>query len=64
MFSLETVLGVVDLFVVHLPFYSSFQMYILSLELGAFSGLITTVCSYILSERVYCAKVQWFEVCI
>ena len=49
----RAVLGVVDLFVVPLPFYGSFHMHN-SLELGVFSGLITPVCSYILSESILC----------
>ena len=61
----RAVLGVVDLFVVPLPFYvpHSFHMHILGLELGVIGGLITPVCSYILSESIMCHS-TWFEVCL
>ena len=55
----ELSMGVVDLFVVSLPFYGSFHMHN-SLELGVFSGLIAP--TYLV--RVLCTIAQWFEVCL
>ena len=51
----ELSMGVVDLFVVSLPFYGSFHMHN-SLELGVFSGLISP--TYLV--RVLCTIAQWF----
>ena len=55
------VLGGIELFALPLSYYlTEVHMHILSLELGIIGGLITPVCSYMLS---YFAIGQFFEVC-
>ena len=55
--------GFVELFAFALLITSLMTMHILSLELGVFGGLVTLVCSYILSESLLCHSTA-VEVCL